>query len=110
MIEVVILDYLNQSGYSAYAEEEPDMPEEFIIIEKIGGNETNHIKKAVVAIKSYAGNLYRAMTINEKVKETMKRITALDQISKCSLNSDYNYTGTTRKKYRYQAVFDITYY
>ena len=35
---------------------------------------------------------------------------ALEQIVSVSLNSDYNYTDTTTKEYRYQAVFDIVHY
>ena len=30
-------------------------------------------------------------------------------IFKSSLNSDYNFTDTSTKKYRYQAVYDIYY-
>ena len=46
---------------------------------------------------------------NENV-ETMLDIDELDSISKCELNSDYNFTDTQQKKYRYQAVFNLTYY
>ena len=44
------------------------------------------------------------------MKAAMEKIIELDDISKCELNSDYNYTDTNRKKYRYQAVFDIVYF
>ena len=37
-------------------------------------------------------------------------IIELDDISRCELNTDYNYTDTARKKYRYQAVYDIVHY
>lgn len=30
-------------------------------------------------------------------------------ISKAKLNSDYNYTDTTTKSYRYQAVYDLVF-
>ena len=32
------------------------------------------------------------------------------EVASCRLNSDYNFTDTTKKQYRYQAVFDIVYY
>lgn len=83
---------------------------EYILIEKTGSGEENHIKKAVIAIQSFADSLYRAAEINEEVKKTMKEIVELEDISKCDLNTDYNYTDVARKKYRYQAVFDITHY
>ena len=40
----------------------------------------------------------------------MEKIVEMDDISKCQLNSDYNYTDTTRKKYRYQAVYDMVHF
>ena len=40
----------------------------------------------------------------------MENIIDRNDISKCTLNSDYNYTDTARKKYRYQAVYDIVYF
>lgn len=83
---------------------------QYVLIEKTGSGETDHIKRATFAIQSYAGSLYSAALLNENVKEVMKNIVDLDEISKCSLNSDYNYTDTGRKKYRYQAVFDIVHY
>ena len=44
--------------------------------------------------------------MQQEYKEAMEKIVEMDDISKCQLNSDYNYTDTTRKKYRYQAVYD----
>lgn len=111
MIEETVLDYLSEKiPVMVRMEEELDMPAEYILVEKTGGGETNHIRRATIAVQSYAGSLYRAMQINEEVKEAMNDITALDEISRCTLNSDYDYTDTTRKKYRYQAVFDIVHY
>ena len=111
MIEETVLDYLSEKiPVMVRMEEELDMPAEYILVEKTGGGETNHIRRATIAIQSYAGALYRAMLINEEVKEAMEDIVILDEISRCTLNSDYDYTDTTRKKYRYQAVFDIVHY
>lgn len=111
MIEETVLDYLSEKiPVMVRMEEEPDMPNEYILVEKTGGGETNHIRRATIAVQSYAGSLYRAMQINEEVKEAMDDIVILDEISRCTLNSDYDYTDTTRKKYRYQAVFDIVHY
>ena len=30
-------------------------------------------------------------------------------VFRCELNGDYNFTDTETKRYRYQAVFDLTY-
>lgn len=111
MIEKVILDYLEEKlSAMVKMEEEAKMPDRYVIIEKTGSGENNFIKRATVAVQSYGESLYSASELNEAVKNAMKSITELDTISKCELNSDYNYTDTKRKKYRYQAVFDLVHY
>ena len=39
----------------------------------------------------------------------MAGIVELPDVSRSALNSDYNYTDTDTKTYRYQAVYDLTY-
>ena len=63
-----------------------------------------------LAIQSFSTSLFGAASLNEQVKETMEQIIELDDICKCELNSDYNYSDTNKKRYRYQAVFDIVHY
>ena len=53
--------------------------------------------------------MYKAAELNEKVKAAMERLIELDSVSKCELNTDYNFTDTDKKQYRYQAVFDVVY-
>lgn len=111
MIEVTILNYLtNKLNVPVYMEDDGETGGLYVVIEKTGGGEENFLKSAVIAIQSYADSLYNAALLNEKVKEAMKNIIELDDITRCELNSDYNYTDTTRKAYRYQAVFDINHY
>lgn len=40
----------------------------------------------------------------------MEKALNLDEIASVKLDNDYNFTDTETKEYRYQAVFDITYY
>ena len=82
----------------------------YILLEKTGGSEVDHIKHATLAVQSFSDTLYSTAKLNEEMKEAMKRITERDGVCMCELNSDYNYTDTKRKKYRYQAVFNIAYY
>lgn len=110
MIETIILNYLKLKMNVEVQMEDEKKHREYILIEKTGGREENHIKKAMIVIQSFADSLYRAAEINEEVKKAMKEIVELEDISKCDLNTDYNYTDVARKKYRYQAVFDITHY
>lgn len=111
MIEKIVLDYLNlKLDIEAYMEELEEMPSRYVLIEKTGSNEENYVKTATITIQSFADTLHNAAMLNEDVKEKMKNIVEQNNISRCKLNTDYNYTDVTRKKYRYQAVFDITYY
>jgi hypothetical protein len=50
------------------------------------------------------------MQLNEAVKVAMADLITLDSVSGVSLNSDYNFTDSTTKEYRYQAVFLVTHY
>lgn len=112
MIEEILKNYLGDSlSAPVYLEIPYDYPSNFYAIERTGGGQVNHIKSATIAIKSYASSLYDAALMNEELKEVMlKDILSLDEIASVQLNSDYNFTDTTTKQYRYQAVFDIRYY
>lgn len=116
-IETVVYGYLNGAlDVPVYMEIPANPPKSFVLIEKTSGGLDNHINNAVFAIQSYAGSLYDASILNDVVKVAMlgngdDEYGIIDQcdISSCKLNSDYNYTDTTKKKYRYQAVFNLYY-
>ena len=111
MVEKTIKDYLQTSlGIPVRLEEEDNLGNEYVLIEKTGSSKKDHISTATIAIQSYSVSLYGAASLNERVKEAMEKIIERNDISKCELNSDYNYTDTARKRYRYQAVFDIVYF
>ncbi len=110
MIEEIILDYLNDElSVPTFMEMPEEKPKRFILLEKTGGGSENFINSATIAIKSYAESLYEAAVLNEEVKKTMNNIVVLDSVSSVKLNSDYNYTDTAKKQYRYQAVYDLFY-
>lgn len=110
MIEKTVLDYLTSKMTEPIYTERNGQKGKFYIIEKVGGGETNHIKRASIVVQSLADSMYDAALMNESVKEVMKDIVALPEVSSCKLDSDYNFTDTTTKKYRYQAVFDLIHY
>lgn len=111
MIEKIVYDYLNSINMLAYTEMPKNPPSKFYLIEKTGSNTENKITEATISIQSYADTLYDAISLNEDLKTAMlDGLISLDSISGVYLNSDYNYTDTTTKRYRYQAVFVITYY
>lgn len=110
MIEKIVLDFLNSKGFSTYCEEENNMPKEYVLIDKTGGGGNSMIRNATIAIQSFSISKIGTAELNEKIIAAMLDITELDDICRCELNSDYDFTDTQKKKYRYQAVFDITYY
>lgn len=112
MIEKTILDYLSEClpDVPVYMEVPADRPALFVVIEKTGSSRINHIDSATIAVQSYGATLYDAAALNERVKAAMLDAITLDSISRTALNSDYNYTDTTSHHYRYQAVFDVTFY
>ena len=110
MVEKIIKDYLQSSLGIPVRLEEDKPTNEYVLIEKTGSSNKDHISTATIAIQSYSMSLYGAASLNERVKEAMEKIIERNDISKCELNSDYNYTDTARKKYRYQAIFDIVHF
>lgn len=113
MIEKIVRSYLKgKLGIDVYMEKPEGSFDDlipFVTVEKAGGYGQNHIAHATISIRSYGKTLYKASELNEKVKKAMDGITGTANVSACSLNSDTNFTDTTTKQYRYQAVFNITY-
>lgn len=112
MIEKVIYDYLNDNlSLPVFTEIPKDPPTKFFAFEKTGGAQVNHISNSTIAMRSYADSLYEAVQMNEEIKEAMLYgLIECDEVISVTLNSDYNFTDTMTKKYRYQAVFDIYHY
>lgn len=113
MIELDVIGFLfTRTGTHTFAEE-PDKahrPDSYYLIEKLGSGERDYITSAQIAVQSYAPSLTGAMSLNAAAKLAMESFAELDKVSRCRCIGDYNYTDTQMKRYRYQAVFDITYY
>lgn len=111
MIEVTILNYLKNALSTPVSMEIPkQQPQSFVVLEKTGSGKRNRLCSATFAVQSYAPSMYEAAELNEAVKAAMESAVALDEVTSVELNSDYNYTDTASKKYRYQAVFEIYHY
>ena len=110
MIERILIEYLNDAlTQPVYVERPENPPREYVIIQKTGSSKRNQIETAMIAFQSYSESLYEAALLNEDVKEAVENSVTLPEISSAKLNSDYNFTNTAMKQYRYQAVFNITY-
>ena len=111
MIEKILRDYLNRNAsVPCYLQRPKVEPDKYILIEKTGSFRRNYIIRSTFAIQSYAPRLYQAAELNEEVKTLLDNAVVMDEISASKLNSDYNFTNTADKHYRYQAVYNITHF
>ena len=110
IIEKKIYDYLKKKLPVHVGMERPqDPPESYVIIERVGGYESNFVSQATIAIKSIAPTLFKAASLDHDVVTAMRDFATVDNVSSCSLNADTNFTDTTTKEYRYQSTYLITY-
>jgi len=111
MIELIILNHLKSKLDVPVSLEKPSAQTgSYVVFEKTSSSKGDHLPSATIAFQSYAETLYQAVVLNEKVKNVVESLIELDEIRGLSLNSDYNFTDTSTKEYRYQAVYDIRYY
>ena len=111
MIEKIILDHLKTKlSVPVYLEKPETAPAEYVLFEKTGSGENSKLPNSTFAFKSHSTSLYKAAELNEKLKTAVESLIILNDVSKVKLNSDYNFTDTVTKKYRYQAVYDIYHY
>jgi len=111
MIETLLRDYLGAAlAVPVFMEIPANPPESYVVLDKTGSGAEDHIFSATVAAQSYGRTLYEAATLNEEVKGLMLYGALPQEISSVKLNSDYNYTDPKSKRYRYQAVYNITHY
>lgn len=112
MIEKTVFDYMKSILTDVPVEMEirQGMDDTFVLIEKTGGGMSDRLFSSTFAVQSWGKSIYEAMLLNERVKEAMLNLPSVKEVTKCSLNSDYNYTDTATKHPRYQAVFDVVHY
>ena len=116
MIEIMIMDFLKKQniegiGENIFLEVPQKVPEQYILIQKTGGNIVNHIKHATLAIRSISSkSKYSAAVVNAAIIDNL--LYKLDNagIASCTLNSTYDFPDVTTKKHRYQSVFNFNYY
>lgn len=112
MIELIVKEHLEQNitNVPVVFEQPASRPEQFILIDKTGSGRENYINEATIAIQSYGKTLSDALLLNEQVKSVMFDLIYNNKVSRCALDTDYNFTDKDSKIYRYQAVFNIIYF
>ena len=110
MIAKDLLDYLDTALSVDVYMEAPDQLTNYVLLDQTGTRRTNHIITTTIAIQSYAPSLYEAMLLNEEVKVAMEGFAELANVTRVELQTDYNFTNTATKQYRWQAVYSIIHY
>ena len=111
MIEATIIDYLSACLSVPVSGDIPENPpSSFVTVEQVGGTKDNKIESASIAVQSWADSRADAAALNELVKVAMDDAVTLPNISRCHLDTNYNFTDETRKKPRYQAVFEVVFF
>lgn len=111
MIEKTILDYLGEHlSVPVYMEEPISKPASYVLIERTGSSESDLIETTTLALQSYGASLYDAAVLNMAVKARIKQAVELPSVSAVYINSDYNFTDTETKRYRYQCVAVVTHF
>lgn len=111
MVETVVLNYLeNKLGVPIYMEHPEHNEGQYVIVERTSASMNNRIMRGTFAFQSYGNSLLDCALLNTRLVEAMISIVELDSVSSSKLNTFYNFTDTSKKLYRYQAVFDLVYY
>ena len=110
MILVDLLTFLNANlDVNVYAESPKELTN-YVLLEQTGSSRSNHITTTTIAIQSYGESLLDAMILNGEVEMAMKDFAQLNRVARVELETDYNFTDTETKQYRWQAVYQITHY
>ena len=111
MIETILLDYLEDTlKVAVWAEFPQNPPEQFVIVRFGDTTRENLLETTTVIVESYEGSLLKAAQLNQQVKAAMDVLPELPEISAARLAADYPAPDTKNKRYRYQAVYNITHY
>ena len=94
-----------------------EVPEDYpadgalVVVSRLGGGNTNHLRTARLAIQTYGASLLDAATRCEAAIAAMETLPAEDEcVTAVRIDTSYNFTDETTKRYRYQCVLYVTYY
>lgn len=110
-IEAFLVDFLgNRLSVPVSGDIPAPRPACFVTIEQTGSRHLNHINSADIAIQSWAETRAEALTLNQQVVDAMEEALAEVMISRCQLQSYYNFPDLSSKTPRYQAVYEVVHF
>lgn len=111
MIEIIVLNHLRGKLQIPVHLEFPSEPSDrFVVLRKADSSRENLIDTSMFVADSYAESLLETAKLNELVKTALDSLIELDNVSRSARGGDYPFFDTKNKRYRYQAVQNITHY
>lgn len=106
MIESLLRNYLADQGFASAFEKQPGVN---IVLDKTGGQLNGHQFLHTFAIQTYGESKARAAKLSYQVMQAMLDMPQhTTRVVDVQLNSGpYDFTDTSTKAYRYQAVYEI---
>lgn len=110
MIETILRDYLVERAdieCPVYLDI-PDKPaSEYVSIQKMDAGKSNQIKAATFSIKASSTSKLKTAELSEVVKEAMEELGAGGLVFSVEMGGESDDTDTTKKKYRYETIWNI---
>lgn len=113
MIETTLISYLEGKNFSNVNVEVPaSMPASFIVIDRTAHSKTETgLETAVIAFQAYATTQYAAAALSASIVDAILAMPETEtNIFQAELNSEYPWPDQANKRYRYQAIFEFTYF
>ena len=111
MVDVDILNRLNALlSLNVYMEKPKDAPEEFYVIQFVKGGNQHGLAEMSIIAQSYGKTMYRACDMNKDMEAALESLISEEYIRDISRNGSYPYNKPDTKQYRYQCLFDVSYY
>lgn len=113
MIEKTVINYLRGRfpGEIIEGEVPKGMPDRFVTVEKTGSQQLSvGLFRSTIAVQSWETSRLKAATLSEAVCKALRDMPFYAEDVTKAIGSDYDFTDTTTKRYRYQAVFTVTHY
>ena len=108
--EFIVLFLSGRLSVSVHGDVPSPVPASFVTVEKTGAGRLDMISSATIAVQSWAESRDAAAQLCAEVETAMLSLAAEPEISRCALDTSYNYPDLSRSKPRYQAVFSVTHY
>lgn len=110
-IEVVVLQILAENlPAKIFAEYPPDPPTHFFVLDKLSDREERFVNTASFALQAYAPTKLAAARLIAAGRGALEALLWANEISRVQSEDEAPFPDTRTKAYRYQEVFDVTYY